>query len=65
MKTPILLAITALALTSCEQFKAFLIANEAALVTAAAEGARLGAAAGIDQLKPKPTGKNPVQVQPR
>lgn len=51
-------------LTSCEQFKAFVIANQSAIVTAAAEGARIGATAGIDRLK-KPVGKNPVEpVQP-
>lgn len=50
-------------LTSCEQFKSFVLANESAIINAAAEGARIGATAGIERLK-KPVGKNPVEVQP-
>lgn len=48
----LILITAAIALTSCEQFKAFVIANEATIATAAAETARLGATAGINRLKP-------------
>lgn len=58
----ILLTLAVAVLTSCEQFKAFVIANEAAIVNATAKGARIGAAAGIARLKT--SGKSPVDVQP-
>lgn len=60
----ILLILATAALTSCEQLKSFVIANEGTITTAVAEAARIGATAGIQQLKKDAKNPNPVPVQP-